>query len=160
AATTNIKITQTVLMNDFRNPAVVAKAIASIDVFSGGRAQVGMGAGYNEDEYRQAGVRFDPPQVRVARLREAVQIIRAALHTDEPVYFKGEHYTIDGFVCLPRPVQIPGPPICIGGGGQEILRIAGEFADIVDIAPRTAYPSGLCRLPRQYGRESFVKKLD
>jgi probable F420-dependent oxidoreductase len=160
AATKQLKITQTVLMNDFRHPTVVAKAIASIDVFSGGRAQVGLGAGYNEDEYRQAGVQFDPAPVRVARLREAAQIIKAALHSDEPVYFDGEHYKVDGFMCLPRPVQQPGPPICIGGGGKKILQIAAEFADIVDVAPRTAYPSGLSRIPRQYTREAAVEKLE
>jgi probable F420-dependent oxidoreductase len=160
AATKTVTITQTVLMNDFRNPVVVAKAIASIDLFSGGRAQVGLGAGYNDDEYREAGVPFDPAPVRVARLREAVHIIRAALHRDEPVYFDGEHYKIDGFKCLPRPVQQPGPPICIGGGGKKILEIAAEFADIVDIAPRNNYPSGLSRSPRQYTREAVVEKLE
>jgi len=160
AATKKLKLTQTVLMNDFRNPALLAKQIASIDVFSGGRAQVGIGAGYNEDEYRQAGIQFDSGPVRVARLREAVQIIRMALHSDEPVSFDGEYYKIDNFLCLPRPVQKPGPPICIGGGGKKILQIGAEFGDIVDVAPRTAYPSGLCKIPRQYTRESFVEKLD
>jgi len=160
AATTKLRVTQTVLMNDFRNPALLAKMIASIDLFSGGRAQVGIGAGYNEDEYRQAGVQFDPAPVRVARLREAVQIVKLLLESEEPVNFDGEYYKIDGLMGLPRPVQKPGPPIVVGGGGKQILKIGAEFANVVDIAPRTAYPSGLTKIPWQLTREAVVEKIE
>jgi probable F420-dependent oxidoreductase len=160
AATTRLKVSQTVLANDFRHPAQVAKQIASIDVFSGGRAQLGIGAGYNESEYRQQGLELDPPKVRVARLRESVQIIKALLTSEEPVTFRGEYYTIDALMGLPRPVQKPNPPICIGGGGKAMLKMAAEFADVVDIMTKDPYPSGLTRDPRQFTRESVLEKID
>ena len=159
-ATTSLRVGQSVLINDFRHPVQVAKAIASIDVFSDGRAEVGLGAGYNYEEYRQSGVQFDPPKVRIARLREAVAIITALLRSEEPVTFKGEHYTVDELLGMPRPVQRPGPPLMIGAGGPTMLRLAGEMADIVNIVPKDLYPSALPRDPRQFTAESFAGKID
>lgn len=160
AATNRIKVTQTVLCNDFRNPALLAKMISSIDVFSAGRAEVGIGAGYNEVEYRQAGYEFDSNPVRVERLREAVQILKALMESDKPVTFKGEYYTIDGLMGLPRPVQKPHPPIRMGGGGKKILKIAAEFADIVDIMTLGTYESGLSKDPWQYTKQSVLDKVE
>lgn len=160
ASATSLRVGQAVLSNDFRHPVQVAKQIASIDVFSGGRVEVGIGAGYNHEEFRQCGVPFDPPKVRIARLREAAIIINALLRSDEPVTFKGEHYTIDGLMGMPRPVQQPGPPLMIGGGGRVMLKMAGELADIVDIYPQNLYPSGLPRDPRQFTGEALAQKIE
>src|SRR5262249_50035472 len=132
AVTKRITVTQAVLVNDFRNPALTAKMIASIDLLSGGRAEMGMGSGFNPNEYRQAGDTVDPPAVRAARMREALQIIRQLLDSPEPVTFKGEHYEIDGLLGLPRPVQ-KHIPFRIGGGAKRMMRIAAQFADVFDV---------------------------
>lgn len=162
AATSRIKVTQTVLSNGFRHPAQVARQIASIDVFSGGRAQLGIGAGYSQTEYDQLGIELHPPKVRVARLRESLQVIRALLTSEEPVTFKGDFYTIDGLMGLPRPVQKPCPPIWVAGGGKEMLKIAAELADVVDIMTRKPLPngSGLARDPQEFTREVMREKVE
>ena len=157
--TKRIKFTQTVLCNDFRNPALLAKMIASMDVFSGGRIELGIGAGYNDAEYRQASYQFDENKVRVARLREAVHIIRELLDKDEPVTFKGQYYHIDGLMNLPRPVQ-KHVPIRLGGGGKVMLRIAADYADLVDIMTLGVYPSGLAKNPQEFTYRSFADKIN
>ena len=157
--TSTLRLTQAVLINDFRHPVQVAKAIASIDVFSNGRAEVGLGAGYNENEYRQAGVPFDPPSVRIARLRESATIIKELLTSSDPVTYRGKHYTIDGLRGLPRPVQTPHPPMVIGGGGKMMLELAGELADSVDIGPGSFHPEGIPRDPRSWTVEEFEKRI-
>jgi probable F420-dependent oxidoreductase len=160
AATSRLRVAQTMLINDFRHPAQVAKAIASIDRFCGGRAEVGVGAGYNPDEYDRSGVPFDPPSVRVSRLRESLRIIRELLHSDQPVTFKGEFYTLKGLVGHPRPIQQPGPPIWVGGGGPRVLRVAGELADIIDISVRDPLPSTLPRDQWQFTPEALSEKIE
>lgn len=159
AATEKLIVSQTVLCNDFRNPALLAKMIASIDVFSAGRVELGIGCGYNPHEYRQADYRFDPHPVRAARMKEALHIIRALLDSDQPVTFKGEHYQIDGLLGLPRPAQ-KRIPIRIGGGGQAMLRIAAEFADVVDIMTVGLYPSGFSKDPWEFSKKSVASKID
>src|SRR5437870_3008165 len=133
-ATTTLRITQTVLAQDFRKPAVLAKELATLDVLSEGRLQVGLGAGWLRQEYEDAGMRFDPASVRIARLEETAIILKG-LFSEGPFSFAGEHYRVTNLEGLPRPIQRPRPPIMIGGGGKKILAVAARQADIVQLMP-------------------------
>src|SRR5437764_7200943 len=118
-ATTTLRITQTVLAQDFREPAVLAKELASLDVLSEGRLQVGLGAGWLRQEYEDAGMRFEPAPVRIARLEETAIILKG-LFGEGRFSFAGEHYRVTELEGLPKPVQQPHPPIMLGGGGKKI----------------------------------------
>ena len=112
----------------YRNPALLAKTVTTLDVISGGRAILGIGAAWNEDEHRGYGYAFPPVGERMDRLDEALTIIRAMFTEDRPT-FDGTHYRIEGARNLPRPIQPGGPPILVGGGGeQRTLRIAAQHA--------------------------------
>jgi probable F420-dependent oxidoreductase len=139
-ATETIRVAPYVLDNDFRHPSVTAREVATLDVLSRGRLDVGIGAGWRQPEYVEAGFTFDPAGVRIARLEEALTVIDA-LFTGEPVRFSGAHYTLDGLVCRPTPAQEPRPPLMIGGGSPRILGLAGRRADIVSLAVK-ATPEG------------------
>jgi probable F420-dependent oxidoreductase len=136
AVTDTLRVSPFVTNNDLRHPALLAQDLATIDVLSGGRVEVGMGAGWNRPEYEALGLAFDPVGVRVSRLAEAVTIVKGCFG-DGPFSFVGEHYRVTDHEGLPRPVQRPHPPIFIGGGGQRVLSLAGREANIVGLAPRT-----------------------
>jgi probable F420-dependent oxidoreductase len=124
-----------VLGNDFRHPVPVHKALATLDVLSGGRVEIGLGAGWMESDYESAGFTFDPAPVRLARLEESATIIKR-LFGSEPVDFAGRYYTIKDLDGLPKPVQQPRPPVMLGGGGRLALELAGKVADIVGVHAR------------------------
>ena len=116
-----------VLCNSFRNPALLAKAAATTQALSGGRTILGIGAGWNEEEYRAYGWPFPPAKVRIAQLAEAIELIRA-MWTQAPARYAGEHYQIAGAYCEPRPQ--PVPPIMVGGSGEKyLLRVVARHAD-------------------------------
>jgi probable F420-dependent oxidoreductase len=121
--------------NDLRHPAVVGHDLASIEVLSGGRLDIAIGAGWNRPEYDAIGLTFDPTPVRQARLEESITILKG-LFSDGPFSFSGEHYTITEYDAGPAPLQQPHPPFFIGGGGRRTLSLAGREADIVGLAPR------------------------
>ena len=131
AATTTLRLSTFVYGNDYRHPVMVAKEVATLDVLSGGRMDLGLGAGWKRVDYVEAGMGYDPPGVRIERMVESLQIIRG-LFEDGPVNFEGEHYTIRGLEGLPKPVQSP-VPVAIGGGGPRMLRLAARHADIVGV---------------------------
>jgi probable F420-dependent oxidoreductase len=135
-ATTRLRIGSFVFGNDFRNPAMLAKEAATLDVLSDGRFELGLGTGYQPEDYRQSGIALDSPGQRVSRLEEAVQMIKGAF-TGDPYSFSGRHYTAADLVGVPLPVQRPHPPIMIGGGGRRVLSLAAREADIVAFNPRT-----------------------
>jgi probable F420-dependent oxidoreductase len=140
-ATTTLRISPHVLAVDFRNPAILAKEAATIDVLTDGRLELGIGVGWPAGsdfagDYQQAGIRIDRPGVRVERLGEALHILRAFLTDQKPVDFAGAHFQVAGLVPLPRPVQRPGPPIMVAGAGPRLLEVAARYADIVNFAPR------------------------
>jgi probable F420-dependent oxidoreductase len=135
AATSTLRVSAFVLNNDLRHPAVLAQDIASIDVLSGGRVDVAIGAGWNKPEYDAIGIAFDPAPVRQARLDESITVLKG-LFSGSPFSFAGEHYTITDYTAAPVPVQRPHPPFFIGGGGRRTLTLAGREADIVGLAPR------------------------
>lgn len=136
AVTTTLRVAPFVANNDLRHPALLAQDLATIDVLSGGRVEVAVGAGWNRPEYEALGLAFDAPGTRVARLAEAVAILKGCF-ADGPFSFEGEHYTVTAHDALPKPVQRPHPPVFIGGGGRRILSLAAREADIVGLAPRT-----------------------
>jgi probable F420-dependent oxidoreductase len=135
ATTERIRISAFVHNNDLRHPAILAKDLATLDVLSGGRLDVAIGAGWNKPEYDEIGLSFDPVGVRVARLTEAVAVLKGCFG-EGPFSFSGEHYTITDYDGQPKPVQRPHPPIFIGGGGRRTLTLAAREADIVGLAPR------------------------
>lgn len=136
AATSRLRIGAFVLNNDLRHPAVLAQDLASLDVLSGGRLDVAIGAGWNVAEYAAIGLSFDPGPTRVDRLVEAVSVLKGCFG-ETSFSFAGEHYTIDDYDAQPKPVQRPHPPLMIGGGGRRIMSLAGREADVVGLAPRT-----------------------
>jgi probable F420-dependent oxidoreductase len=134
AATTELRVATAVLCVDFRHPAVLARELASIDRLFPGRLEIGLGAGYQVDDYRSSGIRMDPPKVRVDRLIEYVAVLRG-LFAEGPVSFEGEHYEISELDGSPQPLTPGGPPILVAGGGKRMLRFAAEHADIVGVNP-------------------------
>jgi probable F420-dependent oxidoreductase len=131
-ATTSLRVLSLVLSNDYRHPAQLHKALATLDVLSGGRVELGIGAGWMESDYTAANIPLDPPGVRVDRLAESVDVI-TGLFGVEPLFYQGKHYQISGLDGLPKSVQAPHPPMLIGGGGRRVLQLAGAVADIVGI---------------------------
>jgi probable F420-dependent oxidoreductase len=135
AATERIRISAFVHNNDLRHPVILAKDLATLDVLSGGRLDVAIGAGWNKPEYDAIGLPFDPVGVRVSRLAEAITVIKGCFG-EGAFSFAGDHYTITDYDGQPKPVQRPHPPIFIGGGGRRTLNLAAREADIVGLAPR------------------------
>jgi len=133
AATTTLRIGSLVFGNDYRHPVVLAKEAATLDVLSGGRLELGLGAGWERTDYEQSGIAFDPAPTRVSRLEESVAVMKGLLGGDGPFSFSGAHYRIDGLESTPAPVQRPHPPILIGGGGPRVLGLAGREADVVNV---------------------------
>ena len=114
AVTTTIRLGAYVFDNGYRHPVLLAKEAAVLDQLSGGRLELGVGAGYSEDEYRGSGLAFPAAGERVARLEEAVALLKR-LFTDTPATFSGAFYRVDGFTLPSRPVQRPWPPLMIAG---------------------------------------------
>jgi len=132
-ATESLRVGALVFDNDYRHPLVLAKEMATIDLLSGGRLELSLGAGWMRTDYEESGITYDPPGVRVDRFEEAVAVLKGLLESDGPYSFSGRHYTITGHTPSPRPVQRPRPPLIIGGGGKRVLSIAAREADIVSI---------------------------
>ncbi len=139
-ATSLLRVGSLVFDNDFRHPVMLAKEAATLDVLSGGRLELGVGAGWLKPEYERAGIPFERASVRIARMEEAIRIVKG-LFADGPVDFAGRYYTITSLEGFPKPVQRPHPPLHIGGGGQRLLSVAAREADIIGFLPR-ARPDG------------------
>lgn len=141
-ATERVRLTMAVLANDFRNPVILAKEAATLDVLSGGRLDLGLGAGWREEEYRHAGFRFDRAGLRIERLAEAVTIIKRLLEGGS-LTFHGAFYDVDGYELSPRPTQRPRPRIMLGGGAPRMLSLAAREAEIVSITTDNRNRTGL-----------------
>jgi probable F420-dependent oxidoreductase len=134
ARTERIRIGGAVMCNLFRHPCLTAQIAASVDQISAGRLELGLGAGWMEEEFRRTGIGFPGAGERIAMLAEALEIILPALEGD-PVTFEGRYYQVRDFSLLPGSVQEPRPPLHIGGGGDKLLRVAARHAEIVSLAP-------------------------
>jgi len=132
AVTTTLNVGALVFDCDYRHPAVLARELATIDLLSEGRLEVGLGAGWKKLDYEWTGIPMDAPKVRVDRMTEHVRVMKA-LFGGAPVTFAGEHYTITDLDGSPKPFRPEGPPIIIAGGGKRVLRFAGANADIVGV---------------------------
>jgi len=132
AATTQLRVGGLVLDNDFRHPLVLAKEAATLDLLSGGRLELGIGAGWMRSDYEISGIPFDEPAVRVERMEEAIAVLKGAFQQD-PFSYTGRHYRIGESSPRPRPEQRPHPPVLVGGGGRKVLSVAGRLADIVAV---------------------------
>ena len=134
-ATQSLHIGSFVLDNDFRHPVVLAKESATLDLLSGGRLELGLGAGWLTSDYEQSGIPFDPAGVRVSRMEESLHILKG-LFADGPVTFEGKYYTVKNLEGMPKPHQRPHPPLLVGGAGKRVLSIAAREADIVSLVAR------------------------
>jgi probable F420-dependent oxidoreductase len=131
-ATERLRIGALVWDNDYKHPVVLAKELATMDVLSGGRLEIGIGAGWMQTDYDQAGIPYDPAPVRIDRMIEGIEVVRGCM-APGPFSFSGRHYTITGYDGLPKPLS--RPPLLVGGGGPRMLRYAAREADIVGVNP-------------------------
>lgn len=160
AVTERVRIGGHVLCNLFRHPATTAQAMATIDQISGGRALLGIGAGWTRNEFEMTGIDFPDIGPRLRMLDEACQIIRS-LWTKPRTSFTGEFYKLqDAFLAM-QPVTRPHPPILLGGSGKGLLRLAARHADIVNIIvdvgkAGTTLPSEIAKLTE----DGFRRKID
>jgi F420-dependent oxidoreductase-like protein len=129
ARTTRTQLGTMVTGVTYRNPALLAKMVTTLDVISQGRAILGIGAAWNEDEHGGYGFDFPPLRERFGRLEDAVQICRAMFTQDSPT-FRGTHHHVDAVLNFPRPVRAGGPPILIGGSGEKrTIPMVARYAD-------------------------------
>ncbi len=134
-ATTTLRIGSCVFDNNYRHPALLAKEVAALDQFSGGRVELGLGAGALQVDYDHSGLPFDRPAARIRRLEESVSLIKQ-FFTQDSVTFAGQYYTVTDLPAFPKPAQRPHPPIFIGGGGRKTLQLAAREADIAGLEHR------------------------
>ncbi len=135
AATERLRLGAFVFNAALRHPAVLAQELATLDVLSGGRLRVGIGAGWNKPEHLALGLPFEPVGTRIARLAEAVAVLKGCFGPG-PFSFDGEHYRITAHDGPPKPVQRPHPPFFIGGGSRKVLSLAAREAQGVGLSPR------------------------
>lgn len=134
-ATSRLRIGSFVFANDYRRPFMLAMEVATLDVLSGGRIELGLGAGWSTRDYQRLGLPYDAPGVRVGRLLESVRLLKR-LFAGETVEHAGPHYRARRARLVLRPLQRPRPPVMIGGGGARMLGIAAREADIVALLPQ------------------------
>ena len=139
-ASRTLRLGTLVLDINYRQPALLAKEVATLDLLSEGRFELGLGAGWIARESQMTGIPFDPAGQRVSRLEEAVQVL-TGLFANGPMTFAGRSYSLNGFEVFPKPSQHPHPPLLLSGGGKRMLSIAGRFADIITLNPPVA-PDG------------------
>ncbi len=158
--TTRIRLGALVSPVTFRHPGNLAKVVATVDEMSGGRVELGLGAGWNEAEHRHHGFPFPPIEVRADMLEEQLAVLRGLWGEPDGWTFDGRHYQVPGSLFRPRPVQQPGPPIIVGGeGSPRSMRIAVRFADEFNVTSSDASRvadrfAHLDEIARSAGRES------
>ncbi|MEM2122954.1 MAG: TIGR03560 family F420-dependent LLM class oxidoreductase [Candidatus Bathyarchaeia archaeon] len=130
--TSSIRLGPLVACNSYRYPSLLAKMVTTIDVVSNGRLEFGLGAGWYKEEYLSYGIPFPKFSVRLAQMREALQIIKG-MWADAKTSFSGVYYRVVDAYNYPKPVQKPHPPIWVGGRNIEVLKMAAEYADYVNI---------------------------
>jgi F420-dependent oxidoreductase-like protein len=128
AVTSTVRLGQMCTCNTYRPPSYLAKVAASIDVISGGRLEMGIGAGWYEHEHDGYGYPFLEPAPRIKMLEEGVEIMKA-MWTEQVVHYKGRYYQLEGAICQPKPIQTPHIPLWVAGGGEQLtLRVAARHA--------------------------------
>ncbi len=158
AVTERLRVGALVYDVDYRHPVVFAKQAATLHLMSGGRHEFGLGAGWMESDYIEAGIPYDPPGVRISRLEEALRII-TSMWDNEHTDFEGDHYRIRR---IARATEMEGagrPKILIGGGGKRLLTLAGRYADIVGINPKMVEGRITAETPADSRPEQVRKKV-
>lgn len=158
AVTTRLRLGTLVLSNDFRHPAIVAHEAASLHHLSGGRFELGLGAGWYQPEYDAAGLSFDAPGQRIERLEESLTILRGLLDGNR-VQHHGAWYQINGLELDVMPEHHGRPPVLIGAGGPRMLRLAARHADIVGLLPAPIKGSEDRDDPHDRLAQAFDRKL-
>jgi probable F420-dependent oxidoreductase len=156
-ATSKLRVGTLVIANDFRNPLLLAREFATLDLISDGRVEIGIGAGWALRDYESLGMPLDRGRVRVERLGESVALMKR-LFTEEKVTHEGRYYRMKDAQVAPRPLQRPHPPIHIAGGGPEILALAGREADIVSIIAMVG-AEGRVREQRELTADASEEKI-
>jgi F420-dependent oxidoreductase-like protein len=137
--TQSIRIGQMVTCNSYRNPALLAKMASTVDTLSHGRLELGIGAGWYENEYLAYGYPYPSTRERLQRLKEAVQII-LAMWTQDEAFFEGQYYQVQGAINQPKGAQKPHIPLLIGGEGEKVtLRLVAQYADACNIGGNIAH---------------------
>ena len=158
AVTETLRVGSLVYDVDYRHPVVFAKQAATLQLMSAGRHEFGIGAGWMETDYIEAGLPYDRPGVRISRLEEALQII-TSMWDNEKTSFEGEFYTIREIARAAKSKGPNRPPILIGGGGKRLLRLAGRYADIVGINPKMVEGKITAETPADSAPEMIRKKV-
>lgn len=158
AVTTRLRVGTLVLSNDFRHPAIVAHEAATLHLLSGGRFELGVGAGWYQPEYSAAGITFDRAGRRIARLEESLGIVKGLL-AGTPVRHAGEFYRVDGLDLDVLPAPRTAPRLLVGAGGTRMLRLAARHADIVGVLPAPIRDSAVGDDPRDRLPGAFGAKL-
>ena len=131
-ATSKLRVGALVWDNDYKHPVVLAKELATMDLLSDGRLELGIGAGWMISDYEQSGIPYDRAGLRIDRMIEGIDVMKGCFAQGEFSY-AGKHYTITNYNGTPKPIQAPCPPILIGGGGKRVLTYAAQVADIIGI---------------------------
>jgi probable F420-dependent oxidoreductase len=158
AVTDSVRLSMFVLANDLRHPAVLAKEIATLDVISAGRVELGIGAGWNASEYGAMGIPFDPPATRIQRLDESVNLLKGLL-TGRATTFPGRHYRTLDLEVRPVPVQAR-IPFVLGGGGRRMLALAVRQADTVSVSTDNRARTSAGALSDSIGWRTVAKQID
>jgi probable F420-dependent oxidoreductase len=158
-STSTLRIGTLVISNDFRPPVQLAKEIATLDEISGGRIELGLGAGFLSTEYDALGIPFDPPGVRVSRLQESVRLLKL-LFAGGPVSFHGEHYAVEQFDNYPVPPQGARLPILIAGAGDRMLRLAAREADIIGLQTVSTTSGTVVADPANWMASAVLRRID
>ena len=131
-ATTKLRVGALVWDNDYKHPVVLTKELATMDLLSDGRLELGIGAGWMISDYEQSGIPYERAGLRIDRLIEGIDVMKGCF-AQGAFSYAGKHYTITNYDGLPKPLQAPCPPILIGGGGKRVLTYAAQVADIIGI---------------------------
>jgi probable F420-dependent oxidoreductase len=131
-ATSKLRVGALVWDNDYKHPVVLAKELATMDLLSDGRLELGIGAGWMISDYEQSGIPYERAGLRIERMIEGIDVMKDCF-AEGAFSYAGKHYTITNYNGSPKPVQAPCPPILIGGGGKRVLTYAAQVADIIGI---------------------------
>jgi probable F420-dependent oxidoreductase len=134
SATRRVKLATYVLNQDFRPPAVLAQEASTVQLLTDGRLELGIGAGWAQREYAQAGLQYDPAGIRVARFGEYLEVVKGLLSATTPFSYDGKFFSLQSYAPLVK--HATPPPILVGGGSPRILGIAGRLADIISVSTR------------------------